>query len=319
MLRRLGLLVGIAVALAGCQTVLPSEPSFDRSPLLPPGVTLSDASKRRLKVPTAGAPTSCTTTRTAPERNTCIYDLKTVIDAAYITYLKNLENGIDYSNLGFDAGSLIFSTASTAAGGESAKTTLSAISTVLTGTKTAVSQDLLLKSTVNILIGRMEADRSARFTAIAKQMKAPIEEYTMGQARNDILGYFQAGTLPSALSSLQAQTGAAVAKCKAAEQVAKTEGADSAANKGADGGAALSGDECAPPVLYTSVYNYEESGKAIRAIWKPDGKTINDDNQQKLESCLTKLNIKESLTSLIYGSDVSDKDKVLGCFKASAQ
>ena len=91
------------------------------------------------------------------------------------------------------------------------KTILSGLATAVTGLDKAYDEKMLLANSMQALQTQMRADRKARAAVIyAKMLKdngsrktpTPIEEYTLPMALSDANGYYQAGTLASALVGL---------------------------------------------------------------------------------------------------------------------
>ena len=63
-------------------------------------------------------------------------------------------------------------------------------------------------------------------------------------------------------------------------------------------------------------YSYDDASDKIRAFWKPDSKTINQTNENKIKSCMTKYNLVGSVSFLLYDRTKAEKEIVLSCMAA---
>lgn len=79
---------------------------------------------------------------------------------------------------------------------------LSGAATVVTGADKAFNDKVLLSNTIQALQTQMRADRQTQAAAIFTKMATPLEQYTLPMALSDVEHYYQAGTLASALVSL---------------------------------------------------------------------------------------------------------------------
>ena len=157
----------------------------------------------------------------------CVYDVKALIDDQYREYRITLHHYVDDGNAALDVGSLGLGTAATLIGAAPVKTTLSALGTLLTGTKSVINEDVLLKAAIESIINQMDADRQQQFGIMLSEINGTASPYTLSQAKDDLLIYFSDGTWDHALVSMQVQTAANSAACKtdtnnAKVQVAKT-------------------------------------------------------------------------------------------------
>jgi len=66
---------------------------------------------------------------------------------------------------------------------------------------------------------------------------------------------------------------------------------------------------------FTGEYAFDESGKKIRAFWKPDGTTVNKDRDAKLKACLKKYNLNFSVVYLMDAAPKAEKDLIISCFQ----
>jgi hypothetical protein len=173
---------------------------------------------------------SSTTTSLPGGLRPCFYALKTIIDDQYREYKIALAHIVNGGTTLADLANLGVTTAATATPGAAAKTLLSAIAASISGGKAIVDSDLLYKQTIVITINEMDADRAQIETQMLTRLNsttAPL--YSLEEAENDLLGYYEAGTFTHALVSLQTKTAANQANCSAQAQNAKTSGANAGA------------------------------------------------------------------------------------------
>jgi hypothetical protein len=108
--------------------------------------------------------------------------------------------GSDIAVLGLSAGGALLVPATT-------KAILAAISGVVTGSKASIDKNLLYDKTVLIMLGRMEALRKDQFLLIQKGLRTEWNSYPLSAALVDVEGYYNVGTIPAAINSINAQTG----------------------------------------------------------------------------------------------------------------
>ncbi len=96
-------------------------------------------------------------------------------------------------------------------GGAAIKAILHAVAAGVGGSKTIINEDILYKRTIITILNQMDADRDKQFAVMLKEMKG---NYTIGQARDDLLIYFEAGTFDHGVSSLEAVAAANKEDCK---------------------------------------------------------------------------------------------------------
>jgi hypothetical protein len=64
----------------------------------------------------------------------------------------------------------------------------------------------------------------------------------------------------------------------------------------------------------TGNYLYGDAGKKIEAFWKPNG-TVNQVNDQRIKTCMSKYNLTGSVALLINGRPEAEKDVVISCLQ----
>ncbi len=186
--------------------------------------------------PAVGTPATTPTTRMTTQTRTtaddtasqakviqCVYEVKALIDDHYREYRITLHHFVDDGNAALDFGNLGLSTAATLIGAPGVKTTLSAFGTLLTGSKSVVNEDVLMRAAVESIINQMDADRQQQFGIMVAEMKGP--SYILAQAKDDLLIYFADGTFDHALVSMQTLTAANSGACKSETDRAKVQAA----------------------------------------------------------------------------------------------
>ena len=144
----------------------------------------------------------------------CVYALKGYIDNEYREYRITLHHLADNGNALADITVLGLNTAGTVVGGAAIKAILHAVAAGVGGSKTIINEDILYKRTIITILNQMDADRDKQFAVMLKEMKG-TGVYTIGQARDDLLLYFEAGTFDHGISSLEAVAAANKEDCKA--------------------------------------------------------------------------------------------------------
>ncbi|RVD55403.1 hypothetical protein EN828_25230 [Mesorhizobium sp. M2D.F.Ca.ET.185.01.1.1] len=89
------------------------------------------------------------------------------------------------------------------------KNILSAAAAGLTGAKSAYSDEVLQKSTIQLLQTQMRANRAIAWSNIIRRLGDSDASYPMALALSDLEEYYRAGTIPGALLKAQATISAA--------------------------------------------------------------------------------------------------------------
>ncbi len=148
----------------------------------------------------------------AAVRNQIVTARMYIADMEYHYYEARLTREMQEEGLGATLVTLGLTTASTLVGSAGTKTILSGAATAVVGADKAYSEKELLSNTIQALQTQMRADRKTQAAVIyAKMFKdasnntktiTPIVEYTLPMALSDAEGYYQAGTIASALIGL---------------------------------------------------------------------------------------------------------------------
>ena len=137
-------------------------------------------------------------------RNQLVTARMYIADLEYHAYEARLTKDIEEEGLAATLASLGLTTSATLLTPVATKTILSGIATSVTGADKAFNEKVLLSNTIQALQTQMRADRKEQAAAIyAKMMTGsaptPIGQYTLPMALSDVDGYYQAGTVASAL------------------------------------------------------------------------------------------------------------------------
>jgi hypothetical protein len=144
-------------------------------------------------------------------RDTVAYSRMEVIDINYYDFEAKLTGTYNLLDVGADFTTLILSGLGATTGAAATKAALAAASAGVIGANAAVNTDLFYKKTLPALVAQMRAGRQTMLVAIKYGLTNPVSKYSLDQALNDINSYYVAGTLPSAVSQVTSQAGAAIA------------------------------------------------------------------------------------------------------------
>jgi len=146
--------------------------------------------------------------RTKVKRNEIITARLLLIDKFYNRFIgdfskekQGLDTLVDVATIGVDL-------AVATVGGASAKAALGAASAGLTGSKLSFDKNFYFEKTISVLITSMNAARKKALFPIKKGSKRSLEEYSLGDALQDLNSYYLAGTFVGALQAMQVDAGA---------------------------------------------------------------------------------------------------------------
>jgi HAMP domain-containing protein len=162
----------------------------------------------------AGTPASLDLART--QRNQIVFRVLAQIDAAYFRF----ETGLATTRAGAqtlaDGANLGVTAAATVVGASSVKDILSATSVALQGTRLSFDKNFFEEKTTESLISQMRATRKNLNAQMLDSLaKRDVASYPLEAAWSDVVAYYYAGTIPSALVDLASKTGAEATKADA--------------------------------------------------------------------------------------------------------
>lgn len=225
--------------------------------------------------------------QTKTDRNRFITGRLALTDIQYIQFIKRfsvnkalMDSAVDIATIGVDL-------AITLVGGASLKAILGAASAGLTSSKVSIDKNFFQEKTVPVLIGEMNAQRTAARIPIVKGMQRAVDVYGFEQAVIELQSYYEAGTFIGALQSIQKDSGVKQAKFD---------------NK--------------LRVVLDDIYGADSDSTKIMKFWQPGG-TINKDNRLKIDECMTQAGLAigpGTLGGLLTGqSQGEDRRKVVDC------
>ena len=111
-------------------------------------------------------------------------------------------------NVGADLVELSLALAATVTGGASAKTVLASVLSAAKGTRLSIDQNFFRERTSEMIISQMQASRGEIRNRIRKQMLTlPVDQYPFEMAQSDLIEFFYAGTIHSAMLGLANMAG----------------------------------------------------------------------------------------------------------------
>ena len=145
-----------------------------------------------------------------------VYGRINVIDIRYHQFEAQLTGTRNSVSTGADLTVLILNGVGATTGSSAAKTALAAASGGVIGAKSTVSTDLFYEKTMPALVAQMRANRQQALVKIETGLGQTVDEYSLGEALNDVQAYYAAGSLPSAVQEVTSQAGASLAEANKA-------------------------------------------------------------------------------------------------------
>jgi hypothetical protein len=161
----------------------------------------------------------------------CVYSVLDKLDTVYGDYESDIYLAANSTGLLADLSVLGLGAAATVSSSKTTKTIMAAIITAVTGAKTAIDTDLLYKNSITNLINTMRSNRNGQKATMIRRLAAnpptigtnSVRPYgSLAEASYDLVEYFEAGTLVSAMISLQDTTATKSSACKREVKEAKT-------------------------------------------------------------------------------------------------
>jgi hypothetical protein len=190
-------------------------------------------------------------------RNEIVHGRLRAIDLQFEAFEKELQQENNSQKIALDFAVLGMSGAGTIAGGAATKAILAAISGGLTGAGLSIDKSLYYEKTMPILFAQMEAMRATQLANIYTGLKLDTAQYPLSRALFDVDTYYKVGTLSGAMVGINTAAGAT----------------HDAANKKIE-------------KILEGSYMKDCSSDRLRTFWKPDGKTVDLANAEKLKTWL---------------------------------
>lgn len=205
------LLVLLVMGLAGCASTLRGAPEQPFSKAVVNGtagiVNIQDNDI-----------SSLVRSSSVAERERLVNQMLAAIDLRYSDFRNKLAASSRHAGSFFDLGVLTMDIAGGLATSAAAKTNYIAASSLLSGTEGSLNQNYLHSQTLSALIAQMDASRKQKLLAIQLALRSQsVGEYPGTAALSDVIDYYQAGTLISAVIAIQKQ--AANTEQKAADEL----------------------------------------------------------------------------------------------------
>lgn len=144
---------------------------------------------------------------TKATRNLVIDQAVFTIDNSFQRYVESLyASGALFDTMA-DLAVLGAASASTVAGGEGAKTILSAIAAGVSGARSTINKNYFAEQSKVALISKMKEMRARTLLRIEEGKRTPISVYPMSQAMVDLQAYYFAGNILSALQDITREAG----------------------------------------------------------------------------------------------------------------
>jgi hypothetical protein len=156
-------------------------------------------------------------------RDAVVYGRISVIDIRYFEFQKALTAANNGLATGADLTVLLLNGFGATTGAASAKAALAAASGGVVGTKATINTDLFYQKTLPALLTQMNAGRQKQLVVIKTGLGKSLDEYSLGEALNDVQNYYIAGTLPSAIEQVTSQAGASLSSANNALDIIRSD------------------------------------------------------------------------------------------------
>ncbi len=190
----------------GCLRVAPKMPKTLASPvpiIYAPGDFQRNVNAYRADV-AAGA-----LDRAKAERDEICYRVMAQIEAAYSQFESTTLTSRAGFQTGGDAAQLGLTAAATVVGAAGVKDILDATAGALQGTRLSFDKNFFEQKTTEALISQMRATRKTQQAALLVSLnQCSVQDYPLEAAWTDLIRYYHAGTIPSALVDIASKAGA---------------------------------------------------------------------------------------------------------------
>lgn len=145
----------------------------------------------------------CDGVLTEDVRDAMIYEVLGIVDLKYNHFRNSLLSTRNGVNSSAKALTLLATTASSLTGSAGVKQNYNALTQLITGGVEIYDKEFLHSQTLFALVAQMDANRAKSRKTITDRMTNDKVPYSGQQAYNDLLEYFQAGTVLGALLGIQ--------------------------------------------------------------------------------------------------------------------
>lgn len=191
---------------------------------------------------------------TVKQRNEVLDDLIFLTDVNYHRFEEELYLGKAFFDTSGDLAILGLGAAGGLITHSATQAIISAISGGIGGARVSINKNFFHEYSTQALIAKMQASRKTKLATIREAMALEIKDYSLSRGLSDIADYYNVGTIVGALQDIVADAGAE--KKKSDQELKK---------------------------LIKGKYIKTIAGETLRKFWKPDGKTIDQANEQKLQ------------------------------------
>lgn len=147
-------------------------------------------------------------------RNRIIFSYMEAIDIVYHRFKRDVYSEGTSVNFGLETSGVVVGAAGSLFTGADVSRILSGLSAAIAGTQTAYNKNFYFDQTLPAIISNMEANRSLIKTQIYTNSNNTVEQYTLEQALFELEQYFQAGTMPNAISNIVQDAGQRLEKAE---------------------------------------------------------------------------------------------------------
>jgi hypothetical protein len=148
------------------------------------------------------------TPETRLKRDEFVVGRLTLYNLQYIKFIQGFAIDRAQSQAAFDITNLAFGVANSLVGGEADHAALTAATTLLNGSRTAIDKNFFAEQTVPALVTQMNASRQVALVPILRGLQQDERDYPLSEALVDLQKYYEAGTIQGALMDVQVAAGA---------------------------------------------------------------------------------------------------------------
>lgn len=130
------------------------------------------------------------------------------MDLQFSIFQRQVTQNVAATNVAADWAVLALGGAGTIVTGGQTKTVLAALTAFVTGARASIDKHVFYEKTIPVLLSKMVAQRRAVLVTIRTGLRENADDYPLNRALVDLEDYYNAGTIPGALSDIAAGAGA---------------------------------------------------------------------------------------------------------------